>query len=189
MFCKHNAGQNHKVKVSNKSSESVEQIKDLGTTLTNQKCIYETMKSRLNSRNACYHSVNNLLSFILLSENITIKIYITLILHVLYEGEAWSPTFREERTLRVFENRVLRRIYEPKRDEVTGEWRRLHNEGLHDPYSSLNTIRVIKSRSMRWAGYVDSRERREVHTGFCSVSMTEIDHSEEPCVNGRIILN
>ena len=65
-------------------------------------------------------------------------------------------TFREERTLRVFENRVLRRIHKPKRDEVIAEWRSLQNEGLHDLYPSLNVIWMIKSRSTRWAGYVDS---------------------------------
>jgi len=63
-------------------------------------------------------------------------------------------TLREERKLRVFENRVLRKIFGPRRDEVTGEWRRLHNEELNDSYSSPNTVRVIKSRRMRWAGHV-----------------------------------
>jgi hypothetical protein len=63
-------------------------------------------------------------------------------------------TLREEHRLRVFENRVLGRIFDPKRDEVTGEWRNLHNEELHNLYSSPNIIRMIKSRRMRWAGYV-----------------------------------
>jgi len=72
----------------------------------------------------------------------------------LYGCEAWSLTLREERKLRVFENMVLRRIFGPRRDEVTGEWRRLHNEELNDLYSSLNIVRVIKSRRMRWAGRV-----------------------------------
>jgi hypothetical protein len=63
-------------------------------------------------------------------------------------------TLREEHSLRVFENRVLRRIFGPKRDEVTGEWRKLHNEELHNVYSSPNIIRTIKSRRMRWAGHV-----------------------------------
>ena len=73
---------------------------------------------------------------------------------VLYECEAWSLTLREERKLRVFESMVLRRIFGPRRDEVTGEWRRLHNEELNDLYSSPNIVRVIKSRRMRWAGHV-----------------------------------
>jgi hypothetical protein len=67
--------------------------------------------------------------------------------------ETWSFTLREERGLRISENRVLRRIFGPKRDEVTGEWRKLHNEELNDMYSSSNIIRVIKSRRMGWAGH------------------------------------
>jgi len=103
----------------------------------------------------CYHSVQNLLSSSLLSKNLKIKIYRTIILPVvLYGCETWSLTLREERRLRVFENRVLRRIFEPKRDEVTGEWRKLHNEDLNNLYSSPNILRVIKSRRMRWAGHV-----------------------------------
>jgi hypothetical protein len=73
---------------------------------------------------------------------------------VLYECETWSLTLREERRPRVFENRVVRRIFGPKKDEVTGKWRRLHNEELYDLYSSQNIIRVIKSRRMRLAGHV-----------------------------------
>ena len=73
---------------------------------------------------------------------------------VLYGCETWSLTLREERKLRVFENMVFRRIFGPRRDEVTGEWRRLHNEELNDLYSSPNIVRVIKSRRMRWAGHV-----------------------------------
>jgi hypothetical protein len=73
---------------------------------------------------------------------------------VLYGCETWSLTLREEHRLRVFENRVLRRIFGPKRDEVTGEWRKLHNEELRYLYSSLSIIRIIKSRRMRWAGHV-----------------------------------
>jgi hypothetical protein len=73
---------------------------------------------------------------------------------VLYGRETWSLTLREEHRLRVFENRVLRTIFEPKRDDVTGDWRKLHNKELHKLYSSSNIIRMIKSRRMRWTGYV-----------------------------------
>jgi hypothetical protein len=91
----------------------------------------------------------------LLSKNLKIKIYRTIILPVvLYGRETWSLTLREECSLRVFENRVLRRIFVPKRDEVMGEWRKLHNEELNDLYSLPNLVRVIKSRRMRWAGHV-----------------------------------
>ena len=73
---------------------------------------------------------------------------------VLYGCETWLLTLREERRLTVFENRVLRRIFGPKRDEVTGEWRKLHNEELNDLYCSPNIVRVITSRRMNWAGHV-----------------------------------
>jgi hypothetical protein len=133
----------------------VEEFKYLGATLMNQNSIHEDIKSRLKSGNACYHSVQNLLSSRSLSKNTKISIYRTIILPVvLYGCETWSLTLREEQRLRVFENRALRRIFRPKRDEATGEWRRLHNEELHDLYSSPNIIRVIKSRRMRWARHV-----------------------------------
>jgi len=126
----------------------------MGTTLTHQNSILEENKSRLRLGNACYHSVQNLLSSRLLSKNLKIKTYRTIILPVvLYGCETWSLTLREERKLRVFENMVLR-IFGPRRDEVTGEWRRLHNEELKDLYSSPNIVRVIRSRRMRWAGHV-----------------------------------
>ncbi|KAJ4448577.1 hypothetical protein ANN_10595 [Periplaneta americana] len=73
---------------------------------------------------------------------------------VLYGCETWTLTLREEHRLRVFENKVLRKIFGAKRDEVTGEWRKLHNAELHALYSSLDIIRNIKSRRLRWAGYV-----------------------------------
>jgi hypothetical protein len=72
----------------------------------------------------------------------------------LYGCETWSLTLREECRLRVFENKVLRTMFGPKRDEVTGEWRRLHNKELYALYSSPNIIQVIKSRRMRWTGHV-----------------------------------
>jgi hypothetical protein len=86
------------------------------------------------------------LSSCLLSRNVKVKIYKTIILPiVLYGCETWSLTLREEHRLRVFENRVVRRIFGPKRDEVTGEWKKLHSEGLRNLYSSPDTIRLIKS--------------------------------------------
>ena len=85
-------------------------------------------------------------------------------MYVLYGCETWSLTLREEHRLRVFENRLLRRILGPKRDGVTGEWRKLYNEELNDLYSSPNIVRVIKSRRMRWAGHVARMEEgRGVH--------------------------
>ena len=90
------------------------------------------------------------LSSRLLSKHLKIKIYRTIILPVvLYGCEIWSLMLREEHRLRLLENRVLMRIFGPKRDEVTGEWRKLHNEELNDLYSSPNIFRVIKSRRMR----------------------------------------
>ena len=78
--------------------------------------------------------------------------------------------------VRVFENRVLRRIFVPKRDKVTGEWRKLHNEELNDLYSSTYIVRVIKSRKIRWVGHVASMGRGEVYTGFWWGNLRERDH-------------
>jgi hypothetical protein len=95
------------------------------------------------------------LSSRLLSTNVNVKILKTIFMPVvLYGCETWSLTLREEHRLRVSENRVLRRMFGPKRDEATGEWRKLHNEELHILYSSPNIIRQIKSRKMRWTGHV-----------------------------------
>ena len=94
----------------------------------------------------------------LLSKNLKIQIYKTVILPVvLYGCETWSLALREESRLRVFENRILRRIFGSKRDE-NGEWRRLHNEELHNLYRSPNIVSVIKSRRLRWAGHVARME-------------------------------
>jgi hypothetical protein len=109
--------------------------------------------------------VQNLLSSHLLSKNAKVRIYKTIILPVvLYGCESWSLTVRGEHKLRVFENRVLRRIFGPKRDRVKGGWRKLHNEELHNLYSSRSIIRILKSRRMRWAGHVARMgEKRNVY--------------------------
>jgi hypothetical protein len=134
-----NVGQNQNIKIANRSFGNVSQFKYLGTTVTNQNLIQEEIKRRLNSGNACYHSVQTLLSSDLLSKNLKIRTYKTTILPViLYECETWSLTLREEHRLRVFETRVLRRMFGPKRDKVTQEWRKLHNE-LCDLYSARKT--------------------------------------------------
>jgi hypothetical protein len=154
MSCHPNSGQNQNVRIANESFENVAKFKYLGMTLTNQHDIHDEIKSRLNSGNACYYSVQNLFSSYLISKNLKIKIYKTVILPVvLYECETWSLTLRVEHRLRVFENKVSRKILGPKRDEDES-WRKLHNDELHSLYSSLNIIRVIKSRRMRWAGHV-----------------------------------
>jgi hypothetical protein len=128
----------------------VTKFKYLGITPTDQNCMHEEIKSRLNSGNTCYHSVQSLLSTRLLPRNLKVKIYRIIILPVvLYGCETSSLTLREEHRLRVFENRVLRRIFGPKRDEVTGEWRKLRNRELHNLHSSPNIIRHIKSRKIR----------------------------------------
>jgi len=102
-----NAGRSHNIKIGNSSFERVDEFKYLGTALTNQNSIQEEIMSRLKSGNACYHWVQNLLSFSLLSKNLKIKIYRTIILPVvLCEYETWSLTLKEEGSLRVFENRV-----------------------------------------------------------------------------------
>jgi hypothetical protein len=124
-----NAGQHRDIKIGNRSFENVSQFKYLGTI---ENLIQEEIKRGLNCGNACYHSIQNLLSSRLLSKNVKIRICKNIILPVLYGCETWSPTLKEKHKLRVFENRVLRRIFGPKRDGVTGGWRKLYNEELHN---------------------------------------------------------
>jgi hypothetical protein len=120
--------QNHDIKIGNRCFENVAQFRYMGTTITHQNLLQEEIKRRLNSGNTWHPSVQNLLSSRLLSKNLQIRIYKTIISPVVLHGcENWSLIFR----LRVFENRVLRGIFGPKRDEMTGGWRKLHNEKLH----------------------------------------------------------
>jgi hypothetical protein len=95
---------------------------------------------------------------------------------VLYGCETWSLTLREEHRLRVFENRALRRIFGPTREEVTGEWRKFHNKELHELYSSPSIIRISKSRRMRWADYVARMEEKRKAYRLLVKNQRERDH-------------
>jgi hypothetical protein len=149
-----NSGQNQNIRIANESFENMAEFKYLGTILTNQNDIHDEIKSKVNSGNVCYYSVQNLSSSRLISKSLKIKIYKSVILSVvLYGCETWSLTLGDEHRLRSFENRVMRRIFGPKREE-DGSWRKLHNDELHSLYSSPNIVRVIKSRKLRWAGHV-----------------------------------
>jgi hypothetical protein len=112
--------QKRSIKIAKRSFENVAKFKYLGTTLPDQNCMHEEINSRLNSGNAYYHLVQSLLSSRLLSRNVKVEIYKTIILPVLHGCETWSLILREEDRVRVFENRVLR-IFGPKKDEVTGQ--------------------------------------------------------------------
>jgi len=127
----------------------------------------------------------------LLSKNTKIKRYGTVTLSaVLYGCETWSVTLREEDSLRVFENWVLRKIFGHKMDEVTGEWTKLHNEELRHLYSAIVFIWVIKSRRLIWGGHVARMGEREAHSlqGFGGEIRRKKDNLEDLRVDGRIIL-
>lgn len=138
----------------------------MGAYVTSKNEVTEEIKSRLVSGNACFYSVQKLLTSRLISRKLKLKIYRTVILPViLYGCESWSTTLADEHKLRVFENKVLRKIYGPKRDEMTGEWRRLHNEELHGLYDSPDVVKIMKSKRLRWAGHVARmREKRRLYS-------------------------
>jgi hypothetical protein len=120
---------------------------------------------------------------------VTIKICESIIWSiVLYGYETWSLTLREEHRLRVFENRMLRRIFGPKRDEMIGGWGKLRNEEIHNLYCSPIINRTINSRTMRWAAHVVRKGRGGMHTGFWWKCQKERDYEEDTEVGGRIIL-
>jgi hypothetical protein len=120
-------GQNHSIRIANKSFENMGQFRYLGMKVRNQNLIQEEIS------NACCHSVQNLLSSCLLSKNVNIRIYKTIIKPgILCVCESWSLTLRDDHRLRVFKDTVLRRIFGLKRDEVIRGWRKLHNEELHN---------------------------------------------------------
>jgi len=138
----------------------VEEFRYLGTTLSYQNSFQGEIKSRMKSGNASFHLLQNILSFSLLSKHLKFKIYRTIILPViLYGCETWLLTLREECRLRVFESRVLRRIFGLERDEVTGVWRKLLKE-------ELNIICLLKQRRMRWVGHVVCMGGGGKHTEF-----------------------
>jgi hypothetical protein len=118
-----------------------------------------------------------------LSKNYKIRICKSIILLVLYECGTWSLTLREEHRLRVFENRVLR-ISRPKREEVAGSWQRLHNEVLHNLYTSPNIIRMIKSRCIGWAGHIACMGKMKNEYQNLSENLKGRDHLEDLGVDG-----
>jgi hypothetical protein len=138
-----NSGQNQNIRIANELFANVAEFKYLGTTLTNQNGFHDEIKSRLNSGNARYYSIQNLLLSRLIPKDLKSKIYKTVILPVvLYGYETWSLTPGEVYRLRVFENRMLRKIFGPKEEE-DGSWRKMLNDELHSLYSSSNIFKVI----------------------------------------------
>jgi len=151
----------------NNSFGRAEELKYLTTTITDQNCIKEDMKSRLRAGNGCCHSVQNVLYCSLLYKNLKIKIDRIIILPLSFNGcKTWSLTLKEKRRQRAFENRMLSRIFGSKRDEVAGEWRKLHNEELTEVYCSPNIVRMTNSRRMRWEGNAACMGEEKLVQGF-----------------------
>ena len=123
-----NVIQNQNIVIGNLSFENIEKFRYLGVTVTNTNDIHEEIKRRINMGNACYYSLEKIVSSRLLSKKLKVKTHKSIILPVvLYGCETWSLALREEHRLRVFENKVLRKIFGAKKDEITGEWRKIHN--------------------------------------------------------------
>jgi hypothetical protein len=149
---------NNNTQIGNKSFEMVEQFIYWETTLTNQNFIHEEIKGRLKSGKAFHHSVQNLLSSNLLSKNVKINIdSATIMPVVLYGCETWLLTLREEFRLKMFENRVLNKIFGPKKDEVTGRWKRLHKKEF-----MLCILEQIQSNRIHYVGINEYRSKRGV---------------------------
>ena len=151
-----NVVQNQNIVNGNLSFENVEKLRYLGVTVTNTNDIGEEIKRRINMGNSCYYSLEKILSSRQISKKLKVKTYKTrrILPVVLYVWETSSLTLREKHRLRALENKILRKTFDAKRDETTGEWRKLHNAKLHALYSSPNIIRNLKSRRLRWAGHV-----------------------------------
>jgi hypothetical protein len=175
-----NSRLNYNVRLANESFESVAKFRYLGVTL-NQNDIRDEIKQIKFSSCLLSFSPESFVIYLLSKK---IRMYKTIILSVvLYGCETWSVTLREEYRLRVFENRVSRRIFGPKREE-DGSWRKLHNDELHSLYSSPNIFRVNKSRRMRWAGHVACMRLEDVFTGFGLEGPKGRDHWEDIGVGG-----
>ena len=154
--------------VANFKFAQVNEFKYLGTIVTDKNETKTEIQKRLHSGNACFYATNKLLKSRLLSRKTKIRIYKTIILPVvLYGCETWPLTRAQENRFRVFENKVLRKIFGTKKDEVGWEYRKLHNHELEELYKSPSIVRIIKSRRLRWAGHVARMsEERTARTIF-----------------------
>jgi hypothetical protein len=161
MFRHQNAGQNQNMKIDKRSFENLTPFRYFGTIVTNDNFIYEEIKTRIISGNATiqFKTFRLLPSAV---RKVQIKVYKTIILPlVLYYSETLSLTLREEYRMRVFENRFLRRMFRPKKDEVIGDRRKLHNEDLRNLCSSPNIIGMVTCRRMRWVKHVAGKGEEE----------------------------
>jgi hypothetical protein len=145
-------------------------------TVTIQNLVGEEINRRSASGSSHYSAIQNILFSRLLSRNAKSRIYNVIMPVVVYCCETWTLTASAEHRLRVFENRVLRRMFEPKRDELTGGWRKLHNTELRDLYSWTSTIRIIKSRRLRLVDMDREWGRREKRKSYWKVSQKKLDH-------------